>query len=61
VLVVLFERPPLMRDAHELGQRSRRGERHQVVLAPEFDGIRVPQRGSVLKTENLRVLEPRRA
>ena len=33
VLIVLFDRPALMRQPHELRQRGGRGQRHEVVLA----------------------------
>ena len=34
VLIVLFDRPAVMRQPHELRQRGRRRQRHEVVLAP---------------------------
>ena len=33
-LILLFDRPALMRQAHERPQRRRRGQMHQVVLGP---------------------------
>src|SRR6476620_1909668 len=34
VLVVLFDRPAVMGEPHQLRQRSRRRQRHEVMLAP---------------------------